>query len=195
MQAQAILTRVQELIFKPKETWAVIEKEPANLQDTYLNYVMPLAAIPAVTNFLGMALIGVGPSGAHMRIGFVSGIVQAILDFSLTLGIVYALARAIAQLAPNFGAERNFEQAFKLSAFSLTAWWVVGFLHLIPALRNFTILGAAYSSYLMYIGIPVLIKPRADQVFTFVLAAIGCAVILIIVKMIILAVSFPLTQL
>jgi hypothetical protein len=190
MQAQAILTRVQELIFKPRETWAVIEKEPANLQDTYLNYVMPLAAIPAVTNFLGMALIGVGPAGAHLRIGFVTGIIQAVVGFGLTLAMVYALAYIIDQLALNFGAERNFNQAFKLAAFAPTASWVVGIVYLIPALSFFALIGSAYSLYLLFVGLPVLMKPQAEKATTYTLAVIGCAIVLAIVIAIIMGIFF-----
>ncbi len=190
MQVQAILTRVQALLLKPKDTWEQIEKEPANLQDTYVNYVMPLAAIPAVANFLGMSLIGIGPAGAHIRIPFLAGIVQAIVSFGLTLAMVYALAHIIDQLATNFGAARNFNQAFKVAAYAPTASWVIGFVLLIPALGIFGLVGGLYSLYLLFVGLPILMKPQADKAMTYTLAVIGCAIVLSIALGIVMAVFF-----
>ncbi|MFO1187241.1 MAG: Yip1 family protein [Alphaproteobacteria bacterium] len=190
MQIQQILTRVQALLLKPKDTWEQIEKEPANLQDTYVNYVMPLAAIPAVTNFLGMSLIGIGPAGAHVRIPFLAGIIQAIVSFGLSLGMIYALAYIIDQLATNFGAARNFNQAFKVAAYAPTASWIVGLVFLIPALGFFALLGGLYSLYLLFVGLPILMKPQADKATTYTLAVIGCAIVLSLAIGIVMAVFF-----
>lgn len=190
MQIQQILTRVQALLLRPKETWEQIEKEPANPQDTYVNYVMPLAAIPAVANFLGMSLIGIGPAGAHVRIPFLAGIIQAIVSFGLALGMVYALAYIIDQLATNFGAARNFNQAFKLAAYAPTASWIVGIVFLIPALGFFALLGSLYSLYLLFTGLPILMKPQADKATTYTLAVIGCAIVLSLAIGIVMAVFF-----
>lgn len=195
MQTQAIIARVQNLILKPKETWAEIEKQPVNLQDTYVNYVMPLAAIPAVAHFLGMSLIGVGAEGEHLRIPFVTGLVEAVISFGLSLAMVYALAYIVDWLAPQFGAQSNFNQAFKLAAFAPTASWVVGVIYLIPALSFFGFLGGLYSLYLLFVGLPILMKPQGDKATTYTLAVIGCAIVLSLIVGVGLSVVFRPTGL
>jgi hypothetical protein len=194
MQTQAILARVQALLLRPKATWGEIDKQTVGLQETYLNYVIPLAAIPAVANFFGLALIGVGPPGQHARLDFVAGLFEALISLGLTLGMVYALAYAIDWLAPQFGAQRNFNQAFKISAFAPTAFWVTGLLQLIPALRIFALVGAAYSLYLLYLALPVLMRPQTGKEQTYVLAIGGVGVVLWVIKAILLSLAFPLTS-
>jgi len=192
MQTQAIISRVQDLCLRPRETWEEIEKQPVNIRDTYVNYVMPLAALPAVAHFLGMALIGIGADGERVRIGFIPGLFQAIISFGLSLGMVYALAYITSWLAPQFGATRNFNQAFKLAAFAPSASWVVGVLYLIPALSFFGLLGGLYSLYLLFVGLPILMKPQADKATTYTLAVIGTAIVLALIIAVGLSVFFPI---
>mgnify|MGYP003387230452 CR=1 FL=1 len=187
---QAIWARVQSLLLRPRTTWEDIEKLPADITGTYRGYVVPLAAIPTIANFLGMALIGVGIAGYHVRTGFINGLFSAFVGFGLSLGMVYALAHIIDQLAPNFGASRNFDQAFKLAAFAPTASWVAGILYLVPALGIFGVIGGLYSLYLLFVGLPILMKPAPDKSTTYTLAVIGAAIVLAIVLGLVMRIFF-----
>ena len=130
MQVQAIISRVQEILLKPKAAWAKIDAEPVNVPELYKSYIAPLAAIPPVATFIGFSLLGMG--FFHMPIG--SGLAQMILSYILRLAGVYAFALIIDYLAPQFGAQKNFNQALKLVAYASTASWVAGIFMIIPAL-------------------------------------------------------------
>ena len=49
-----LVARVQAILLKPKEEWVKIKDEPTTIQQLFVPYVVILAAIPAVAQFLGM---------------------------------------------------------------------------------------------------------------------------------------------
>src|SRR5437870_12481426 len=52
-----LVARVQNILLKPKEEWAVIDKEAATVQGLFTGYAMLLAAIPAVASVIGQFLL------------------------------------------------------------------------------------------------------------------------------------------
>ena len=52
-------TRVINILSKPAQEWPVIASESTDVAALYKEYIIPLAAIPAICGFLGMTLIGV----------------------------------------------------------------------------------------------------------------------------------------
>src|SRR3546814_19229977 len=74
-------------------------------------------------------MLGLGGAhifGVHLRPSLASVIGDMAVRYVLTLVGVYVLALVIDELAPQFGAARGRTQAFKLAAYSGTAWWVAG---------------------------------------------------------------------
>ena len=56
-------TRVINILSKPAQEWPVIASEATDVAALYKEYIMLLAAIPAICGFLGMMLIGVTAHG------------------------------------------------------------------------------------------------------------------------------------
>ena len=83
-------------------------------------------------------------------------------------------------LAPTVGATKNRVQALKVAAYSLTASWLVCVIGLIPSLSMLWILGL-YSLYLLWIGLPKLMKVPADKVIGYVVASIVCAAVVMMI--------------
>jgi hypothetical protein len=175
-----LVDRAKNILLQPKSEWQVISAEPHTVQDLYTGYVMILAAIPAVASFIGYSLIGVSSFMGSYRWPITSGIAHMILQYVLNLGWVYVLALIIDALAPNFGGEKNFVQALKVSAFSPTAMWLAGIFSIIPLLGILGILGL-YSLYLLYTGLPVLMKTPPEKAMGFTVVVIVIAIVLGIV--------------
>jgi Yip1 domain len=171
-----LVDRVKKLLLQPKQEWAVIAAEPHTVQGLYTQYVIILAAIPAVAMFIGFSLIGAG----FFRVSIGVGIAQMILSYLLSLGAVYVLALLIDALAPNFGGEKNFMQALKVAAFSMTASWLAGIFYIVPALSILALLGL-YSFYLMYLGLPMLMKAPEDKAVPYLAVVIIAAIVLFVV--------------
>ena len=52
-------SRVMNILTKPKEEWPVIANETTDVPSLYKEYIVPLAAIPAVCGFIGMTIVGI----------------------------------------------------------------------------------------------------------------------------------------
>jgi hypothetical protein len=83
-------------------------------------------------------------------------------------------------LAPSFGGTKNQTRAFKVAIYSATASWVAGVFMLIPALAPLGIIGL-YSLYLLYVGLPILMKAPEDRALGYTVVTIICAIILFII--------------
>ena len=168
-----IVERVQKLLLTPKSEWEAIEAEPATLHGIFTNYVMILAAIPAVSNFIGYSVIGI----AQVRVPMSHGVTQMVLTYALTLAFVYLLAILICSLAGPFGGQKNFLMALKVAAFAPTAAW----------LAILSIVGGLYSLYLLYLGLPMLMKTPESQSIAYIAVV---ALITIVLTVIIATMQF-----
>src|SRR3546814_18075957 len=56
--AAGIVQRAKDILLKPKETWPVIAAEPATTQSIYVPYVVVLAAIGPIAQFVGGQVFG-----------------------------------------------------------------------------------------------------------------------------------------
>ena len=172
-----IVDRVQAILLKPKETWPVIEQEATDPKAIYTNYLIYLAAIPAIATFIGLSLIGAGAFGISFRVPIVSGLVNMVVGFVLSLVMVYVLALIANALAPTFKGEKNLLNAFKLVAYGSTAGFVGGIFSLLPALSMLGVIAALYSIYLIYTGIPVLMKAPEEKAVGYTAVLIVCGIV------------------
>jgi hypothetical protein len=185
----SLVTRVQNMIMKPAAEWDVVAAEPASVGSIYTGYAMILAAIPAIATLLGSILF------AHMNP--ILAVITAVIGYVLALVGLYITAFIVNALASSFGAEQNQVQALKLVAYANTAAWVAGALNIIPILGALaSLVGGIYSLYVLYLGLPKLMKNPPDKttvyfIVTLVVAIVVYAIIGAVVGLIIglLAVS------
>jgi hypothetical protein len=177
MSPNELIGRVQRLLLSPAAEWDKIDTEGADVAGIYQSYILPLAGLSALAGFIGMSIVGV----AGFRIAFLSGLIQAVISLGLACALVYVMALIINALAPQFGAKEEFGQAFKVAAYAPTASWIGGLFMIIPALWFMALIGGLYSLYLLFVGLPKLMKPAADKSLIYTLAVIGCMIVIAIV--------------
>jgi hypothetical protein len=166
-----VVERAKNLLLQPKVEWPVIDAEPHTVQGLYTQYIMILAAIGPVAAFIGYSLIGISGFGYSYRVPIAAGIAHMVMSYLLMLGSVYLMALVIDALAPTFGGEKNFMQAFKVAAFSPTAAWIAGIFSIIPALGILGLLGL-YSVYLLYLGLPRLMKVPDEKAVPYLVVVV-----------------------
>jgi hypothetical protein len=186
-----IVERVKNLILQPKREWQVIDGETHTVQGLYTGYVMILAAIPAVCGFIGLSLIGMGTFGATYRMSIGLGVVHMVVQYLMSLGMVYVLALIIDALAPSFGSQKNFNQALKVAAFFPTAAWLAGVFSIIPSLSIIGALLSLYSLYLLFVGLPILMKTPEDKSIPYVVVVIIAAIVIAVVITVIIGLTMP----
>lgn len=158
-----IVERAKRILVSPQAEWQVIETEPTTVRQLYTEYIMPLAAIGPVAQVVGYSVVGVAvPLMGTYRVPIGSAISSALASYVLALAATYILALIIDGLAPTFNGQSNQLQALKVAAYSSTATWIAGIFLLIPNLAVLTILGL-YSLYLLYLGIPVLMRSPRER--------------------------------
>lgn len=181
------IARARNILVKPREEWTAIDTEPLNLRELLTTYVLPLAAIGPIATFIGWTVFGFG--GA-LRISTALALQFVVMSFiSAVLG-VFIIAWLVNALAPAFSAQQSMPQAIKLSAYGSTASWIAGIFGLIPALSWLVILGV-YSLYLIYVGLPILMKSPQEKSIPYVVAVIlGSIVVYFLLNWITRSIAF-----
>jgi hypothetical protein len=183
MNIQSLIARVRAILLKPRDTWPEIAAEPASVSGIYRDYVLILAALPALGMLIGTALFGIKvPMMGTIHIGFGALLTQAVLGYAVSLLMTYAMAVIIESLAPTFGAVRDRLQGLKTAAYAFTPVWVVGILHILPGLGALVALlglaAAIYAFYLIKLGLPHTMKCPEEKSLRYTLVVVVIGIIL-----------------
>jgi hypothetical protein len=179
----SLQTRVVAILTKPADEWRTIAAEPATVEGLMRDYAAPLAAIPAVAQFIGFSLIGmpVPVAGGAIRVGFVRSFAGAVVAWVFALVGAWIAAVVVEKLAPTFQSKGNTAQALKLVVYSMTPVWVAGVLNLVPALAVLIVIAVLYTVYLFYLGLPPVMSAPPDKVIPYMVVS---AVVIIVVSII-----------
>jgi Yip1 domain len=169
-----LVVRVRSILVEPRSEWGVIDAEPATVGSIY-RYVLILAAIPAICRAIKLSMVGVFQITPFLATQL------AITSYAGALIAVYVLALIISALAPTFGGQKGQIPALKVAAYSATAAWVSGIFLLIPLLGIVALAGALYSLYLLYLGLPVLMKSPPDRSVAYTVVTVIAAIVVFMV--------------
>ena len=177
-----LVDRVKRILLSPQQEWEVIDGEATTPSALYTGYIMPLAAIGPIATVIGFASFGISVrlAGPVYRVPIGSAIMSAVVTYVLTLVGVYVLSLIIDYLAPTFGGTKSPIQALKVATYSSTAAWVAGIFAIMPGLRMLSILGL-YSVYLLYLGLPVLMKATKDRAVAYTVLVVLVEFVLMMV--------------
>jgi hypothetical protein len=184
-----LVDRVKNIVFHPDQEWPIIASEPSSASALFSGYVIPLAAIPAIASFIGLALVGVNiPFVGTYRTPIVSALGQSVASFILSLIGIFVLSLVIDALAPKFDGRQNRLAALKVTAYAATPGFVAGILSIFPGPLAFVQLFAGlYGIYLIYTGLPVLMHVSKERSIAYTLVVIIVAFLVAIVTSMILA--------
>jgi Yip1 domain/zinc-ribbon domain len=170
-----LIERVKAILLTPATEWPVIEREATSAVDIYKGYVAPLAAIGAVASFIGLSLVGIG---GFFRVGLMAGLLHTVVAYLLTFVVVFVVALLVDTLAPTFGGQRDSLRALKVTAYSYTPAWVAAVLNIVPALAVLGLIAALYGLYLLYLGLPVLMRNPPDKSLAYTVVVVLCAIVI-----------------
>ena len=176
----SIVERAKRIIVSPKTEWDVIEREATPTQQLLVGYVLPLAAVAAIASFIGSAIFAGMLGGVFgARVGIGGALVGAIIAVIMAVVSVFVIGFIVDALAPTFGGQKNMNQAMKLVAYSYTPGWVFGILAIIPFLGWIAaVIGGLYGIYVMYLGLPKLMKSPQEKSVPYLIVVIVCAIVL-----------------
>lgn len=174
-----LISRAINILTKPASEWRVIDGEATSVGKLIAGYAVLLALIAPIAMLLGLLI---SPLGSY--------IFQAIGQLIKILLIIYAISLAtpvllgfiIDALTTNLGGTKNSVQAMKLAIYAGTAFWVAAIILILPDLWwLWLVLGVGYGGYLIWVGLPILLRVSADKAPIFTAAAVGIWAVLFIV--------------
>lgn len=186
-----LVPRIQGILLRPKEEWAKIKEESLPITQLFTSYVVILAAIPAIAQFIGLSIFGGFRVPYLGRNIYGRAFFYSFFSYIFSIIIAYLLGFIINTLAPNFSSTQNKENAMKLAVFSLTPMWIAGVLYLIPFLGPLAILGSLYGLYILYLGFdtPLLETPK-DKIVSYFLVTVVVGLVLVLVISVVLGAIF-----
>jgi hypothetical protein len=173
----SLVTRAINILTKPAAEWRVIDGETTSVGKLILGYAVILALIAPIAILLNLLLTPFG-TAIFSAMGFLIKIL--LIVYAISLGTVVLLGFIIDLLAPNMGGTKNGVQAMKLAVYAGTAFWVAA-IGLILSEWLWLVLGIGYGGYLIWLGLPILMRVPAEKAQVYTAAVVGIWVVLYII--------------
>jgi hypothetical protein len=157
-KSEFILSRAYGLLREPKKEWEQIRAEQTTIPSILLGYVAPLAAIPPVCDLIGSALFN-----RMLQVEPGEALIRAVITWLVSIGLVFFLGVLINAVAENFDGDKDDLAAQKIAAYSLTPAFLSGVFSLWPPLWWLSLFALAAMVFLMYRGLPILMKSPPEQ--------------------------------
>jgi hypothetical protein len=179
-KAEFILSRAYGLLVHPKREWEQIRDEETNAASIMAGYVAPLCAIAPIAGMVGQ--LAFRAPGVAVSPGILTG---AVVSFLVLVGVIFFLGVLTNAVARNFEATPDELAALKLAAYAPTPALLLGIVSLAPSLWWIALLGLPVTAYLIYRGLPVLMKCPDDraQGYAATILASGLAALILLLAL------------
>lgn len=171
-----MIDKIKNALINPKAEFEKIEKEAAPAMMTnFLSYSLILFLIPTICTIVGWSVIGYKISFMGFSQSFTSvemGIKAGIIALVACSAAFFISTYVIDALAPSFKATKNIDRSAQLVAAVLTPGAIAGVFCLMPNLASLMVIGALYGGYILFVGLPILMKSPADQTPIYAIVAI-----------------------
>ena len=176
-----VLQHVWGLFTNPKREWEAIRDDECTIGKCYAIHVLMLAAIPAISGFIGTTQFGwqIGV-GDPVKLTLQSaGLIAVAYYFAMLVG-VYSLGWMIHWMGDTYDAKVPLSQCVVLAAYTATPLFLIGLMELYPVLWINMVVGIpalAYTVDLLYTGVPVMMGISEDRGFLFSSAVLAVGLV------------------
>ena len=181
---ESLASRAKGVMFEPRATFKEVESEFTKPGEIWGKYVIPLALIGPVMGALSRFVFGRRLGGATLGepVTLVGALMWGAVAFLIALAAIFILTQIISQLAPQFGGQKNDVQALKVAAYASTPALIAGIFNIHGVFYVVTILVSIYSLYLLYLGLPILMKVPKDRAMGYTAVVIIGAIVLFLLQ-------------
>jgi hypothetical protein len=176
-----VLKHIWGLFVNPKREWVSIRNDECTVGKCYAAHVMLLAAIPAISGFIGTTQFGwqIG-AGDPVKLTLQSaGMISIMYYFAMLVG-VYAIGWMIHWMGKTYDADVPLAQCVVLAAYTATPLFLIGIMELYPVLWLNMVVGIvalAYTVFLLYSGVPIMMDISEDRGFLFSSAVLAVGLV------------------
>jgi hypothetical protein len=166
-----LINHVLGLLLNPKQEWRIIKQEDKSIAACYLELIVILALIPPFAGFYGTTQIGWQIGWEQpVKLTVDSALLIAVLYYLVILVAIFVVAKAIHWMATTYGATPSLAECVRLAAYTATPLLLVGIMQFYPVLWvNFLagLAALAYTVYLLYTGVPIMMDISVERGFLF----------------------------
>ncbi|MGO1461210.1 MAG: Yip1 family protein [Marinobacter sp.] len=178
------LTNTFGLLTNPDQAWESIRKESESVARLYTGHVLLLALIPAVAGFVGTSQIGwqIG-DGQVTRLSVGSAFTLSVLFYAVMLAGIFILGKFIDFFAATYDAVDRTPRGVTMAAYTATPIFLIGVIAVYPNIWVNMLAGLvaiAYAVYLLYEGLPILMKIPESRGFMFATAVLTVGLVMFV---------------
>ncbi|SEI53760.1 Yip1 family protein [Pseudomonas sp. NFR16] len=156
-----------DLFTHPGHAWRAIRDEETRHPRHYIAHLVLLALIPVVALFVGTTQVGWSLVGDEIvKLSPSSALQLCILFYgSILIGAVL-MGAFIRWMSRSFDARPSLHQCIGFAGYTATPFFIAGLGALYPSrwlALAVLLLAAAYSTFLLFIGIPTLMRLKDEQ--------------------------------
>lgn len=177
---ETLASRARSVLFEPRATFKEVDTEFTKPGAIWGKYILPLAAIGPIAGAVGRLVFGkrIALTTLTGDVTISEAVTWGVISFVLSLVAVFILSKLISLLAPGFGGQKNDVQALKVAAYASTPMWLAGAFSIYARLVMVGVIVSAYSLYLLYVGLPILMKVPQDRSMGYTAVVIIAAVVI-----------------
>jgi len=184
-----MINHVWGLFAHPGQEWQEITGEEREVGHLHLGQVLVLAAIPAISAFIGTTQFGWSIGGGDaVKLTESSAFQLTLLSYLAMLAGVAVMGGFIHWMSRTYDASPTLVQCIVFAAYTATPLFVGGLAALYPHIWLGMIVGTAaicYTTYLLYVGLPTFMNIPSDEGFLFSssVLAVGLVVLVAIIAL------------
>lgn len=178
-----MIQNVVGLLTNPDKAWRSIKAGEMTLGPIYLVHVLVLAAIPAVSAYIGTTQVGwtIGTL-EPVKLTQASALQMTALTWLAMLAGVAVMGAFIHWMSRTYDANPTITECVIFAAYTATPLFIAGLAALYPDLWLAMIAGTiaiCYTTYLLYQGIPIFMGIPEEEGFLFAssILAVGLVVL------------------
>lgn len=179
-----MINHVWGLFTHPDREWQEIRGEEESIRHMYLTHVLFLAAIPAVSAFIGTTQVGWSVAGGEpVRLTVASALQMSVMTYLAMLAGVALMGGFIHWMARTYDANPSLTQCIVFAAYNATPMFVGGLAALYPNLWLAMAVGTVavcYTTYLLYVGLPTFMNIPREEGFLFSSSVLAVGLVLLV---------------
>jgi len=174
------------ILTNPTKTWRAVGDEDVGVPRRFVHTIV-FALIPAICWYYGVSQVGwsIGIEGVQKLTPESAAYICALFYLAMLGGVLF-LGYMIHWMAQTYAADSTWAKGVAIITYTATPFFVSGLLGLYPSLWLGLLVGlvvVAYCVYLLYVGIPLVMKISAERGFLFASAIIGVSLVSLVALM------------
>lgn len=170
------------ILFDPVHEWARIRDESRTVGGHYVRYVIFIGLVPAFAWYIGATKVGWTLGDRHITLTASSALqIMTLFYVAILIGIGF-LGYMVHWMSETYEAHTStLDKGVGVAAYTCTPMFVCGIIGFYPMLWFDILAGcaaAAWTIYLLYIGVPIVMQIPRERGFLFASAMVAAGLVL-----------------